>query len=421
MRLLYKTLLYYIIASLLFFAVAGYIIYINYSKIINDDIDAFLINREEIATTQIINDIPISSLNNYEQRVKLINNTLDLDIIILKDTTLYDIIDDTFHDYRTLNVRRKIGNNYYDITIRKSLIQSNVLVNGVLKTMLLVFLGLLSFLILGNIFISRNVWRPFKESLSLLENYELGSKESLEFSKTSTVEFNQLNQMLNKLIKKIRYDYLNLKEFTENAAHEIQTPLAIIRNKSERLLQSEKLNHDELKQIKSIYNSCLRLSKINRGLTLLTRIESGVFEPENKVNISKILRSQIQHYKEVVELNQISLKANIESEIFYTINPELVEILISNLIRNAIKHNLSSGKIIIKAGDNNISISNTSDNKKIKNEQFKRFRRSNKDSLGLGLSIISKICRICKIKLNYTYQKELHKFSLIFKTDSLQN
>lgn len=400
---------------------AGYIIYLNYSKIINDDIDAFLINREEIATTQIINDIPISSLNNYEQNVKIISASYNLDAVVLKDTTLYDIIDDEFHDYRTLNVKRKIGNKYYDITIRKSLIQSNVLVNEVLKTMLLVFLGLLSFLILGNFLISRNVWKPFKETLLLLENYELGSKESLEFRKTSTVEFKQLNQMLNTLIKKIRFDYLNLKEFTENAAHEIQTPLAIIRNKSERLLQSESLNSEELSQIKSIYNSCLRLSKINRGLTLLAKIESGAFEPENKVNISEILRNQIEHYKEVIELNQLILKANIESEIFYNINPELVEILISNLIRNAIKHNSPNGKIIIKARDIKISISNTSLNKKIKKSQFKRFRRSNKDSLGLGLSIISKICRICKIKLNYTYKKELHKFSLIFKTDSLQN
>lgn len=413
MRLLVKTSLYYLVISLLCFTVAGIIILLNYSHIIDEDVNDFLINREEIATTQIINEVPIASLNNYEQIIKRANSKRDLDRVIFKDTTLYDIIEDQFHKYRKLNVTRKIGSTYYDITIFKSLIQNKILVKEVLKSMLMVFLGLLVFLILGNLFISRVLWKPFKTSLAILQNYELGSTKSVDFSKTNTKEFKQLNTMLNTMIKKIHYDYLNLKEFTENAAHEIQTPLAIIRNKCEILLQSSRLNTSELEQTQTIYNSCLRLSKINRGLSLLAKIESGSYESEN-VNVTEILKAQIRHYEEVIALNHLDIQTSIANDINHDINPELAEILMSNLIRNTIKHNISEGKIEITVTNRTIEFTNTGEPKAINKNQFRRFQRSDTNSLGLGLSIITKICRIHHITLTYNYDTGKHHFKLIF-------
>tara|TARA_R110000796_G_scaffold222864_1_gene339066 strand:- start:17408 stop:18652 length:1245 start_codon:yes stop_codon:yes gene_type:complete len=414
LKLLVKTSLYYAMASLLFFAVAGFIILINFNNVIDNDINDFLVNREEIATTQLVNDIPIEALNNYEQIIKISTNQEEIDNLIFSDTIVYDIIDDEFHAYRKLNVIRKIGIAYYDITIFKSLIESNLLVVEILKPMLLVFLGLLTFLILGNLFISRGLWRPFKETLITLKNYELGSTRSIDFSKTNTREFNQLNNMLNIMIKKIHYDYLNLKEFTENAAHEIQTPLAIIRNKCEILLQSEKLTDVELKPLKSIYNSCLRLSKINHGLTLLAKIESGAYDNSEKVDVTEVVKSQVQHYIEVVELNGLIIKTELKQQIYFVINPDLIEILVSNLIRNAIKHNTSNGTIHITTFQNCIRFSNSGNQSKIDTYQFKRFNRSNKNSLGLGLSIINKICLAYNIQLKYSYENGLHNFDLNF-------
>ncbi|WP_445734357.1 sensor histidine kinase [Mariniflexile sp.] len=414
MKLLVKTSLYYAIASLLFFTVAGFIILFNFNDVIDNDINDFLINREEIATTQIVNDIPVAALNNYEQIIKIVKNKKEIDNLIFKDTIVYDIIDDAFHSYRKLNVIRKIGPTFYDITIFKSLIESNLLITEILKPMLFVFLGLLIFLILGNLIISRGLWKPFKKTLITLENYELGSTKSIEFSETKTQEFNQLNTMLNSMIKKIHYDYLNLKEFTENAAHEIQTPLAIIRNKCEILLQSEKLSDNELKHTKSIYNSCLRLSKINHGLTLLAKIESGAYDNSNKINITNVLKNQVEHYIEAVELNQLSIKTELKQQIHFNINPDLIEILISNLIRNAIKHNISNGSIQIITSKNSIRFSNSGNKSQIDTNQFKRFNKSNKNSLGLGLSIISKICLLNNIQLKYTYENGLHNFDLNF-------
>lgn len=414
MKLLVKTSLYYAMGSLLAFAIAGYIILLNYNIIIDKDVNEFLINREEIATTQIVNDIRIASLNNYEQIIKRINPNDNLDNLKFKDTTLYDVIDDHFHKYRKLQVNRKIGQQYFDITIFKSLIQTNILVAEVLKSMIIVFLGLLVFLIAGNILISRNLWKPFKDTLAKLKDYELGSVKTVDFSKTSTREFGQLNSMINIMTNKIHTDYINLKEFTENAAHEIQTPLAIIRSKCELLLQSDTLSETELNHTKSIYNSCLRLSKINRGLSLLAEIESGVYGVNNKVNVTEILKHQIDHYKEAIELNNLQLEVQIVNDINHDINPELAEVLISNFIKNAIKHNIPEGKILIQTSTNSIHFSNSGEPKGIDKLMFKRFEKSNTNSLGLGLSIISKICKNFDIKLTYNYKKGKHNFELIF-------
>ncbi|TVZ14851.1 sensor histidine kinase [Maribacter sp. MAR_2009_72] len=414
MKLLIKTTLYYVIASLLFFIAAGFIIVYDFNNILDQEINNLLINSEEIVTTQIVNDIPLESLNNYEQVIEKTNSKAFLDKPSFKDTTRYDIIDDNFHKYRMLRVTRRIGNNYYDISIFRSLIQPNTLVKQVLLSLFSVFLGLLAFLIVSNLLISRKVWLPFKETLRTLNNYELGSTSPILLNKTSTQEFNQLNDIILAMTSKIKYDYINLKEFTENVAHEIQTPLAIIRRRCEKLLQQNDLNNDQTKSIMAIYNNCLRLSKVNKGLTLLTKIESGAYQVEKNVNLTQILISQIAHFQEMISLKNLTLNQEVKHEILHDINPELVVILFSNFIKNAINHNNDGGHIKISTKTGEIGFYNAAKNGPINPELFQRFKKSESNSLGLGLSIITKICRLHNIKLSYEYGNDTHKFRLLF-------
>ncbi len=414
MRLLIKTVLYYVTTSLLFFIVAGFIIVLDFKNIIDQEINKYLVNREEIATTQIVNGIDLESLNNYEQIIKETDSHVRLDNLIFKDTTRYDIIDDTFHDYRMLKVTRRIGNTFYEITMFRSLIQPNILIKEVLISLFIVFLGLLAFLILSNLLISTKVWLPFKETLRALENYELGSSMPLDLKSSSTQEFDQLNEIINRMIKKMRNDYLNLKEFTENLAHEIQTPLTIIRRKSEKLLHSGNLTKEQVVKLNAIYNNCIRLSKVNRGLTLLAKIDSGVYQKHKQVNITDILKSQVKHYDEMISLKEITLRIDLNHDIRYDINPELSIILISNLIRNAINHNIKGGEISISTFAHGITIKNSGKDIPVSQELFNRFKKTGGNSLGLGLSLISKICNLNNIHIEYLYSKENHVFKLFF-------
>lgn len=414
MKLLVKTTLYYVIASLLFFIVAGFIIVYDYNKILDEEINKLLINSEEIATTQLVNDIPLGSLNNYEQKIIKTNSKTYLDAPSFRDTTRYDVIDDSFHDYRMLRVTRRIGNDYYDISIFRSLIQPNTLIKQVLISLFIVFLSLLAFLIISNLLISRKVWLPFKETLNTLDTYELGSTKPITLNKTNTREFNQLNEIINEMITKIKYDYVNLKEFTENVAHEIQTPLAIIRRKSEKLLQTDHLKPEQIAEITAIYTNCIRLSKVNRGLTLLTKIESGAYQVEKNVNLTEILGSQIAHFNEMISLKQLSIKQHIHHEIKHDINSELAVVLFSNFIRNAINHNSEGGFIEIITSEKEIAFFNTGTLGKIDPLLFQRFKKTGGTSLGLGLSIITKICRLYNIELSYDFEDNTHKFRLLF-------
>ena len=107
MKLLAKAILYYLLAALLSFGIGGSLIYFNTNKLIHKDIENFLVNREEIATTQIVNGESISSLNNYEQKVIIIPPISKLNIPIFTDTLIYDIIDDKYHPYLQLSLNRK--------------------------------------------------------------------------------------------------------------------------------------------------------------------------------------------------------------------------------------------------------------------------------------------------------------------------
>ncbi|WP_405383051.1 sensor histidine kinase [Maribacter sp. LLG6340-A2] len=414
MKLLVKTTLYYVIASLLFFIFAGFIIVYDYNKILDQEINKLLINSEEIITTQLVNDISLESLNNYEQVITKTNSKNYLDNPIFKDTTRYDIIDDNFHEYRMLRVTRRIGNDYYDISIFRSLIQPNTLIQQVLISLFIVFLSLLAFLIISNLLISRKVWLPFKETLNTLATYELGSTKPITLNKTNTREFNQLNEIIYAMTTKIKYDYVNLKEFTENVAHEIQTPLAIIRRKCEKLLQTDQLNAEQMAEITAIYTNCIRLSKVNRGLTLLTKIESGAYQVEKNVNLTEVLASQIAHYDEMISLKELHFKKDIHHVILHDMNSELAVVLLSNFIRNAIHHTHKGGTLKIATGERDISFYNTGANGKIDTELFNRFKKSDSSSLGLGLSIITKICRLYNIELSYDYEDTTHKFRLLF-------
>ena len=418
MKLLAKAILYYLLAALLSFGIGGSLIYFNTNKLIHKDIENFLVNREEIATTQIVNGESISSLNNYEQKVIIIPPISKLNKPIFTDTLIYDIIDDKYHPYLQLSLNRKIGKQYYHIEISKSLIETKLLVGEIFTTMLFVFIGLIVLMIVLNLLISRNMWRPFKDTLKKLKNYKSGQSEPIKFKKTNTYEFSQLNEIIEIMMGRIRNDYLNLKEFTENASHEILTPLAIIKSKTDMLMQLDNLNEHELNFVKAIYDSTVKLSRLNQGLILLAKIENQQYGSEEKIDLNQLMLNNFKEYKEMADLKEISIRIDLKDTNFIQMNANLSQVLITNLLRNAIKHTKKGGKIELSASQGILKFLNSGDEITNKNfKMFERFQKQNSESLGLGLSIVKKICDRYFIKINYQYSKGLHEFTLLLDTD----
>jgi signal transduction histidine kinase len=148
----------------------------------------------------------------------------------------------------------------------------------------------------------------------------------------------------------------------------------------------------------------------------LAKIENRQFPESEPVNLKLIIDNQLDLLEDILESKKIQTKNTIQTNFSVTMNPYLAEILFMNLIKNAIRHNIEKGQIIIQQTGNTIKIFNSGPVLKIDpKDLFKRFKKSSdsSESLGLGLSIVKKICEVYDFHISYEYD-EMHQFIVKF-------
>jgi signal transduction histidine kinase len=333
----------------------------------------------------------------------------------MQDTILPDE-DDEPKLFRTLTFPVKAGEKKYSAKITRELVESDELIESIGYSLSILTGVVLVVLLLMNWLLSKKLWKPFYRSLDELKKFDLNKRQSLNLPAVKTSEFKIFNEEIVKMAEKIKSDYQNLKEFTENASHEIQTPLAIIRSKLELMIQSENLPEEQVKSIREIYESVNRLSKLNQSLLLLAKIENRQFGEEQIFDLKFLIEKKLGQLKELIEMKEIKVETQLSS-LEIKINPHLADILLSNILSNAIKHNINGGKIIIEIKINSLLVSNTGISPKISTEKlFGRFQKSSQsiESVGLGLSIVKQICDTYNFKVDYTYKNEMHIVSISF-------
>jgi signal transduction histidine kinase len=385
LKLLTKSTFYYLSFSILIILTGAILLYFTISKIVYRQIDNSLVTEKEIIRDQIeqtgtIPDFEASFSHQIE--VRLLDEPLHpLDII--KDTVLVDPVTGRDLPYRHLffagNTSKKNG---YSISLMQTLQEKNDLLKDISLYIFFLFLGLLITSIVMSYLISRKLWNPFHLAVREAEKYDIQSDKPINLPESNIKEFMQLNVVLKRMTSKMRSDYINLKEFNENAAHEIQTPLAIIRSKLELLMQKEELGKESLTLIKSIDEALTRLYKLNQGLLLISKIDNDGDDPAT-VRMSELL----------------------------------AEVLISNLISNAVRYNINGGFIKCQIKRGTLTISNSG--MPLKSDPENLFRRFSKESdspqsVGLGLSIVRKIVGEYNMKITYSYDKNVHELRLNF-------
>ena len=319
--------------------------------------------------------------------------------------------------YRQLEFPITAGGISYKIQIRKSQEETDDLVQLILTITIAIIIVLLIMLFFINRFFLNKLWKPFNTTLKQIKQFNLSGKEKIHLEDSNITEFRELNQAVGIMTSRVIQDYGEIKSFTENASHEIQTPLSIITSKLELLSQSESLKEDQMNAIQSIHDATNRLSKLNQSLILLTKIDNQQFRESEQVNISDLINKHFVNYEELIAAKLITVRKTIENDIKLNMNEALAEILISNLVTNAIKHNITGGTIEINLNSKQLSIGNSglpldSD----PNEMFERFKKDkvNSESLGLGLSIVKKICDKYRYNIRYTYSDNFHKTQINF-------
>jgi signal transduction histidine kinase len=309
------------------------------------------------------------------------------------------------------------GTNYI-ATVKKSEQETEDIVRLILTITFSVIAVLLLVLFITNRFLLSKLWEPFNHTLSQLKQFNLSSKNNITLESTNVDEFIELNKTAISLTQKVKNDYDSLKSFTGNASHEIQTPLAIIKNKIELLSQSDNLEESQIHIIQSLNDATSRLSRLNQSLLLLTRIENRQFEPSDRIDLSAVVQKRIDNFRELAELKDIKIEKNIKNNIAVEMNDSLADILISNIILNAIKHNFPGGTIRIDLNESAFVVSNSGDEPKLKTaELFERFKKesTSPESLGLGLSIAKTICDTYGFDVSYHYETGSHVVTVFLK------
>jgi signal transduction histidine kinase len=336
---------------------------------------------------------------------------------IFGDTLMFDRVNGEFRTYRTLTYPSVINGDLARITIFKSTLPGDRLVERVtlmVTLMVIVFLGCVFLL---NRFVFANLWKDFFEALDRLKEFDT-TKEPVVLREQDTEEFNELKKVLERMTRQLSKDYRELKEYTDHTTHELQTPLAVIKSKTELLLQSDRLGPDEMDLIQAINASTNQLARLNSTLALITRIENRQYTVAKEITVSELFGRHIQMLEELIGLRSIGVVKNLNhTEQTLHMDPGLADILAANLVKNAIVHNVEGGKILLEDGAGTFSISNDGPPLEFSEEDlFRRFIRGEKkgNGFGLGLSLVKKICESYQVGIRYAYTGNHHIFTLKF-------
>lgn len=416
MRLLTKTTLYFLIAMVVLLTAGGFYFFRQFSSEMDRQTDQELIIDEVQWIRYLKSQSDIGStfiLRTPEILVYPVNDT-PTEYPQITQATGFSATQNIKVPYRQLSHVVNVNGIAYHITIRKSQEQKPVFLANITRIIMLVFAGVFLMTLLVNWLISQSMWKPFKRSLEKIRGAELQKMEAMHFEKSGITEFNELNASLNEMTGKMYSDYVNMKEFTENAAHEMQTPLAVVQSKIELLLQDANLTNEQALHIEQASHSLKRLSNLNQSLLLLAKIENHQFESHQQINITEVITKYLELFKEMISHKNLEVSFNNTKAFRVNMHPLLADSLMSNLVGNAIKYNYPGGKINITTNPGSVSISNTSQLPAIATEQlFKRFKKSatsDETSNGLGLAIVKKICDTHGLAIKYDYRSGEHRF-----------
>lgn len=420
MKLVYKFALWYLVITLFALAIGGVISYREIKEEVDFEQALYLKGKIDMAVKRLNRGIEPDSLKKHNVEIRLLDSARPELKFHTTDTLVMHQFLQRMEEQVKVSASYKINGQHYYIAAYDGMVESDDITDAVIKSITGIFIIMLVITALLSYLISNHLLNPFHKTLKAIRSFRLRQKEPLKLPPTHTSEFKKLNLFLYSMTRKARHDYSNLKEFTENASHEMQTPLSIIRGKLELLMESE-INDGQAKLIMSAHNAVEKLSKMGQSLILLTKLENQEFETPGTINFSQLLTDSLFAFEELVEMKSITLEQEIAENVQVAIHPVLADILLSNLLSNAIRHNKKKGRIRISLMQQGLTISNTGDPLEVApSEMFKRFKKSNQsnDSVGLGLAIVKQICEQNDIRIQYNYADAEHRFRLLFPGNS---
>lgn len=376
-------------------------------SVINDE--EKLKNKLDLMTRYYINEVPESVA------------VLDKDHFY--DATTYIEIEDEYEPVRVLQTYFKASNHkYYELRIELSTLERDDMLETISLSIALLYILLLTGILITVHLVFKKNFRPLYQMVEWLGGFRVGKKSEALHVQTSVDEFKILLEAVEESAKQNTILYNQQKQFIENVSHELQTPLAVCMNKLELLCENPEFTEEQVNEMGDLYRSISHMSKLNKSLLLLSRIENKQFADRQIIRLNPLVQEKTAVFSEMYAYKSLSVNVIEKGKLVCSINGELASILFTNLIKNAFIHTDNGGSIQIELTSDLFSITNSSNRGSLDTEKlFSRFNKQSdqKNSTGLGLAIVKSICDRLNAKVSYLYlkEKEAHQFKIVFNIE----
>lgn len=336
---------------------------------------------------------------------------------IFESRVLLSSIDNDYDSFRVLKCCFKdVDGNPYLLEVISSSVEQDKLFYNLIKGVVVLYTILILGIFIINKVVLRYAFQPFDLTLKQLNNYRFGESNKLVFKRSKIKEFNELTGYISEMIDRNQEVFMQQREFLENASHELQTPLAILQNKMDWMIEQENLSEEQLKQLSDIQRSVIRMIRLNRSLLMLSKIENHQFQNRSIISLNEVVKELVEEYQELFVYKYLNLTVIDKASLTLEVNKDLISILIANLLRNALRYTESGGNVTLVIADQKIEISNTADKGELDcSHIYKRFYKKSNDtkSTGLGLSIVKSIVnQYSNLELSYRFKNDRHYFTL---------
>jgi signal transduction histidine kinase len=418
-KLLHKTSTLYLIFITILVFFSAPVFYFTIQNLYSEDVDEALeLRKEEFLKYSVnqLNQIDVPVWNTFNRDIKIIENQhIKKDTFFIK--MYYDSLNAENEPYRELNAPVVIEGKPYTLSFRANMVESEDLIMSIF----VFFTLLISLLLLGLFYINKkltaNLWKPFYQTLQQIESFEIDKNLKPNLPDTNIEEFYSLNQSIENLIERNIVIYNNQREFVENAAHELQTPIAVFKAKIDDLMQRTDITKGQSEVLTALNDSISKLNRLNKNLLLLSKIDKQTYREIETFYIKELIEKNLVFFTEQATLKTITLITDFQSDFVLNANKGLTAIMLNNLLMNAISHNIQHGMVDISLGNKTLSISNTGKNTELSSDKlFRRFSKANPSDKGngLGLAIVKKIADLYHWQIDYSFYENKHTFSVFF-------
>ena len=424
MKLFHRVILTLSLGLLPVMALWAALFYYSMVNEINDETDDVLGDYAELIMRRVLAGKPLPAPNNGSNNSYSVtpvdeNYLANNPAIVYYDENVYIPEKEETEPARVMKtVFCDAEGQYYEVKVATPTFERSDL----LETVALHIIGLYIVLMLTIFAVVSLVYyynmRPLYRLLEWLDKYRPGAKSAPVPDSSTVEEWKKLSMAAQQAVERAEYYFEQQKQFIGNASHELQTPLAIIGTRIEWLTNNTTLDEQQLEELMKIQRSLSRLVRLNRTLLLLSKIENGQFPESTDTDLAAIIHENVETYGEIYGERNITYETQLPEQFVVHMNESLATTLTNNLLKNSFVHNVENGKVAVSAQGRVLTIANSGKEPLDASQIFERFyHEGNPESTGLGLALVSSICRYYNITVGYSYEEEMHIFTIEFPAE----